>query len=164
MRGRLLSRKPMSLERELLVDLVGLIIALWIFAFVGCFVFIWYQSYAMIESFELEQPRPSHWLAKAASYIAFHLSPKLVSNYIFPLTFRWRPKRIGNDSIWECFPFFLLEAWECFCSGSITSFTVRPSGNDHTSHPPRESGDLGGTTACPLFAGLTTSFRHCEER
>lgn len=75
----------MNLGREVLRDLLGLLTAGWVFLLIVCFVYGWYQSYALIDSFTREQKWPSGRLKKAFAYIVFQLSPeKSIEMYFSP--------------------------------------------------------------------------------
>ncbi len=81
------------LARDSLRDLIGLITMIWAFSLAIWFVYVWYQSYAMIDSFEREREWPKDWFDRVLAYVAFHLSTENWSKLCFSSNVSSKTKR-----------------------------------------------------------------------
>jgi hypothetical protein len=72
---------------------------IWAFSLAIWFVYVWYQSYAMIDSFERERECPKDWFDRVLAYVAIHLSTENWSKLCFSSNVSSKPSFTGGASI-----------------------------------------------------------------
>jgi len=72
-----------NLIRHLGHDFFVLIMMIWGFVAIGCWIYGAYCSYALVDSFRREQKWPQGWFKKTQAFLAFNFSPNTVIELYF---------------------------------------------------------------------------------